>query len=393
VRVGDAWYYFHNACSKRKVLEWGRLDELGPSAGPVLKVMVDCWAEGLRVNRHADDAPLLAPLEHEVDRREEWLDQPRMEQAVGMLRALPRPDVHREFDLKYLEMSLAACLAQGRREVIYTKRKKGRRYALARPVQYTDGGGGGGSRVRFLSMSGCPRRLRLLCQGARCRDYDLWCAVPSIALQKLEVLARENAGLLDPEADLAALRLYAGSKESREARLAAMLAVWPEKTRDDAKEHVNKVMNGGAPWASPAFPSWADTGVRPGVVARLARDMRRVRNAILTGTEIGRTLLALPRKHNADDDSHRRTAWSYLTCEWEDEVMCHVVPAIEARGARVDALIYDGCHAADGGNSPIDLRAVEADVLGACGLRIRLEEKPLFGLQDEYLIELASLLS
>ena len=73
--------------------------------------------------------------------------------------------------------------------------------------------------------------------------------------------------------------------------------------------------------------------------------------------------------------------------EIEDFVMGHVMDFLASQRIEVFSLIFDGVISSD--CSEQLLRETEAYVEEACRFRIKLAEKPLYGLQDQPVPELA----
>jgi hypothetical protein len=292
------------------------------------------------------------PTGDEVCRLNETIDIARGKQCIELLSNMERRTLRQEGNLKWLR---AIVMSEATRRVRYEKTQRGRRYAVAQSITTVEG-----ERKRGLSMQGAPREIRAMLCGERCRDFDLENAIPTIMVCKLR-----GYGVATPQ-----LTDYVTNREAYLAHTSASLKV----DRDGAKQAILKVLYGG--------------NVKDPSLTPLRDEMAKIRKVVLQA-EGGLHHLHLPHK---TFEANERRAFALLTQEWEDEVLMVAVKAVEEQGGVVETLIFDGFHVS--GDAAIDLQKVSdriheiTSTNGGGGVRVKLAEKPLRGMQDDYLNEL-----
>ena len=126
-------------------------------------------------------------------------------------------------------------------------------------------------------------------------------------------------------------------------------------------------------------------------VAMLERSMRVVRDKVLGSSKWAHVLeLKRQQEPRGEEERHRRSAFAIVTQELQDRVLCEIDRSMKQQGWRVPSLILDGLHVDHRDDADLEaaMRQAERDVLERTSYRIRLLEKPLYGLQDAPIPEL-----
>ena len=113
--------------------------------------------------------------------------------------------------------------------------------------------------------------------------------------------------------------------------------------------------------------------------------MRVVRDKVLGSSKWAHVLDTKLRQDPGDEQRCRRSAFSIVTQELQDRVLSEIDSSFQAQGWRVPSLIFDGLHVEHRDDADLEaaMREAERHVFERCSYRIRLLEKPLYGLQDD----------
>ena len=112
--------------------------------------------------------------------------------------------------------------------------------------------------------------------------------------------------------------------------------------------------------------------------------MRVVRDKVLSSPKWVHVLETKRRQHPGGEQSCRRSAFSLVTQELQDSVLGEIDRSFQEQGWSVPSLIFDGLHVdhRDDADLEVAIRVAERRVFERTSYRIRLLEKPLYGLQD-----------
>jgi hypothetical protein len=114
------------------------------------------------------------PVGKVVSKHTEYIDIPRARQCLDLLERLPKRTVREDGNLTYSRKLLSS--ENESREIAYTKKHIGRRYAAVAHL----------SVKRSMSVQGMPREIRSTLCGLRYHDYDLVNAIPTLMLAKFQ---------------------------------------------------------------------------------------------------------------------------------------------------------------------------------------------------------------
>ena len=242
---------------------------------------------------------------------------------------------------------------------------------------------GGSKSVRSKTMQDCYKGLRAPLIGHVGHDIDIENSLPSLTIQWLDMFGERSA-----ELPLDSLRDFVNHRE----KWFEGIGEWHGCDRDTAKHLVLVTLFGGD-------PSWKleveqKSDVLYPKLQQLVTDLAVVRHNVVTWqNEIPKYKELYNQKlkqKRGDVAATERSMFSLYTHEVEDVVMGHLRDFMALQKIEIFALIFDGMITS--ACSDAILRAAEAYVEDQTGLHIKLAEKPLFGLQNQPIPELACLM-
>ena len=242
---------------------------------------------------------------------------------------------------------------------------------------------GGSKSVRSKTMQDCYKGLMAPLIGHVGHDIDIENSLPSLTIQWLDMFGERSA-----ELPLDSLRDFVNHRE----KWFEGIGEWHGCDRDTAKHLVLVTLFGGD-------PSWKleveqKSDVLYPKLQQLVTDLAVVRHNVVTWqNEIPKYKELYNQKlkqKRGDVAATERSMFSLYTHEVEDVVMGHLRDFMALQKIEIFALIFDGMITS--ACSDAILRAAEAYVEDQTGLHIKLAEKPLFGLQNQPIPELACLM-
>ena len=264
------------------------------------------------------------------------------------------------------------------RVVNYDYRRVGRLYAA-----------GESKTNRSCSLPGCYKGLRASLVGHVGHDIDVANSLPEIAVQLGERLYNEGLADLQPS-DYAPLKRY---NQERSQWLPRIME-WHGCDRDSAKKLVLIALFGGNPRYSLndriLYKKNLNELHRPleALVTSLATFRRKMVSYYVGINKTLKSMYEEKLKTKGSEEGAERGMFAIITHMEEDKAMKIIRDYLTENGVQIFALIYDGLIASSCRDTL--LRGAE-ERLAESGFDLKLEEKPLYGMQDEPISELEHL--
>ena len=235
-------------------------------------------------------------------------------------------------------------------------------------------------------MQGCFKGLRAALIGHVGHDIDIENSLPSLTVQWLDKLVGLGKAELSPP-DFMLLKDYVNDRASWLTQIQDFHGC----DRESAKTLVLVTLFGGDPkWHLKGRATVNKDRTFPRL-QQLVEELSSVRRKVVTfQNQLSRYKGLYDRKlrEKGSEEAALRSVFSILTQEIEDCVVEKVREYLGSEGIDIFALIHDGLIISD--SSEELLRGAEAHV-AQYGWQIRLVEKPLRGLQNQPIEELAPL--
>ena len=243
---------------------------------------------------------------------------------------------------------------------------------------------GGSSTVRSKSMQGCFKGLRAALIGHIGHDIDIENSLPSLTVQWLDKLVKSGKAELSSD-DYVLLKDYVNDR----AAWLSEIQKFHGCDRDSAKNLVLVTLFGGDPKWHLKKNATLNTSIVYPRLQQLVDELSTVRRKVVkfrNQLPKYRKMYERKLKKKGSEEAAMRSAFAIYTQEIEDWVMEKVREYIWSQGIEIYSLIHDGLITSACTDQL--LRGIE-DYIAQHGWDIRLAEKPLHGLQDAPIPELA----
>ena len=232
---------------------------------------------------------------------------------------------------------------------------------------------------RSKTIAGCFSGLRSALIGHKASDIDISNSLPTLTPQWIR---SHYPNLLNDDKIVEALELLEDYVDNRTEWFSALMK-YHGCAKANAKTLMLLVLFGGDPqYHISEMPSNSET-VLP-KVQNLTDKLGYLRKCVVDAAELEyHDLCQLKRKQKADTESYYRSVFAILTHEQENKCLLSMYKFFKELDIDVYALIYDGLAVSFRANMKSLLIKVQERVLTDTGYTIKLEEKPMYGLQSE----------
>ena len=233
--------------------------------------------------------------------------------------------------------------------------------------------------TRSKSIAGCFSGLRAPLIAHKASDIDICNSLPTITPQWIRTYFPE---LLNDPQIVEALELLEDYVQNRPEWFAELMR-YHGCHKDAAKTLMLTVLFGGDPqYHISEMPNNTAT-VLPRV-QDLTDKLGYLRKCVVdTAEHEYHDLCELKRKQKEDEESYYRSVFAILTHEQENKCLLSMYNFFKEKEMEVYALIYDGLAVSHRANISSLLIEVQQRILTDTGYSLKLEEKPMYGLQND----------